>query len=691
MGETTVMDSSFPRLLARTHGFTLGEPARFTLDTHGRRVLFLRTRGGTDPVQCLWALEVASGAETLLADPLTLGGEAVRMSEQERIRRERERDRSSGIAAYSTDSALRTAAFAWQGRLFVVDVKTGTTAELPAATPVEDPRLSPPGDTIAYVSGGALRVIGVDGKDDRALAEPDGPEVSWGLPEHEAAESMDRHRGYWWSPAGDKIVAARVDDSRVQVWYIADPAHPENPPRARRYPYAGTANADVTLWLLGLDGTRTAVDLHDEYVTTVTWDSTALLAVTQNRPQTVMRIHEIDPATGRTSVLREDTDAAWTAIVPGLPAHTADGALVWSVDDGDTRRLTVGGTSVTPPGLQFFELLGADGDTLVFTASHEPTERHLWTWSSADGPVQHTTAPGVYGGDRAGGTILVRANTWDGSAVTVGGRVIASHAAASPLTPKVDVFAAGPHGVRTAVLFPAGHRPGSGKLPVLMDPYGGPAAQRVLATTARYYTSQWYADQGFAVVIADGRGTPARGPVWERTIHGNRTNVLLEDQVDALHAAADRHPDLDLSRVAIRGWSAGGTLAALAVLRRPDVFHAAAAGAPVTDYLLYSSHWQERFLGLPEVDPEAYEHSSLIADAPNLRRPLLLIHGLADDNVYPVHTMRLSAALFAAGRPHSVLPLPGDSHMTSGDVLANLMILQAKYLLDALSPVRELD
>jgi len=684
------MDTTFPRLLAQTHGFTLGEPIRFTLSSDGRRVLFLRTRGGTDPVRCLWAFDVASGQETLLADPLSLGGDPAETPEHERVRRERERDRSSGISAYTTDSAVRTAAFAWQGRLFVVDTQSGATTELPAVTPVEDPRPSPNGDAVAYVSAGALRVIGADGKDDRALAEPDGPQVTWGLPEHEAAESMHRHRGYWWSPTGDRIIAARVDNSPVQVWYLADPNHPETPPRAMRYPYAGTPNAQVTLWLLGLDGGRTGVDVHDEYVTAVSWDDTALLAVTQDRPQTVQRIHQVDPVTGRSDVLREDTDPAWTTIVPGLPAHTAGGALLWSVDDGDTRRLTVDGTPVTPPGLQFLELLGVDGDTVLFTASQEPTERHLWTWSSEAGPVRHTETPGVYGGSRAGGTTLVRGLTWDGTDVTVAGRSIPSHAARSPLTPKVDLFPAGRYATRTAVLFPTGYEPGSGQLPVLMDPYGGPAGQRVLAATSRYYNSQWYADQGFAVVVADGRGTPGRGPAWERTIRGDRTDILLQDQVDALHAAAARHSDLDLSRVAIRGWSAGGTLAALAVLRRPDVFHAAAAGAPVTDYLLYSSHWQERYLGLPADNPEAYQHSSLIADAPKLRRPLLLIHGLADDNVYPVHTMRLSAALFAAGQPHSVLPLPGDSHLTSGDVAANLMILQARYLLDALSPVRDL-
>ena len=142
---------------------------------------------------------------------------------------------------------------------------------------------------------------------------------------------------------------------------------------------------------------------------------------------------------------------------------------------------------------------------------------------------------------------------------------------------------AGPHRLRCALLLPRGHRPGSARLPVLCDPYGGPAAQRVVAPATRTSTSQWFADQGFAVLIADGRGTPGRGPDWDRLIHYDEATPNLEDQVEALQAAAAAHPDLDLSRVGIRGWSHGGYLAALAVLRRPDVFHAAVAGAPVTD------------------------------------------------------------------------------------------------------------
>ena len=185
-------------------------------------------------------------------------------------------------------------------------------------------------------------------------------------------------------------------------------------------------------------------------------------------------------------------------------------------------------------------------------------------------------------------------------------------------------------------------------------------------------------------------GRHIHGPRWERSTYDSSVNVRVEDQVDVLHAAAREHPDMDLSRVGIRGWSAGGTLAAAAVLRRPDVFHAATAGAPVTDFRLYSSHWQEHFYGSPHERADVYDRNSLISDAPQLRRPLMLIHGMLDDNVHPAHTMRLSAALFAAGRPHSVLPLPAASHMTSATAAENLLLIQARFLLDSLTPVRDL-
>jgi dipeptidyl-peptidase-4 len=244
--------------------------------------------------------------------------------------------------------------------------------------------------------------------------------------------------------------------------------------------------------------------------------------------------------------------------------------------------------------------------------------------------------------------------------------------------------------VQTAVLLPSWWEPGT-PLPVLMDPYGGPHGQRVYAARNPHLTSQWFAEQGFAVVVVDGRGMPGRGPEFERAVHLDLAAPVLDDQVEALRALAVENPDLDLTRVGIRGWSFGGFLAALAVLRRPDVFHAAVAGAPVTDWALYDTHYTERYLGHPDREPAAYERSSLLADAatpasedrPN--RPLMIIHGLADDNVVAAHTLRLSSALLAAGRPHQVLPLSGVTHMTPQEVVAeNLLLLQVRFLRDAL-------
>jgi dipeptidyl-peptidase-4 len=220
---------------------------------------------------------------------------------------------------------------------------------------------------------------------------------------------------------------------------------------------------------------------------------------------------------------------------------------------------------------------------------------------------------------------------------------------------------------------------------VLLDPYGGPHAQRVVQARSAFASSQWFADQGFAVVVVDGRGTPGRGSGWERAIAGDLATAVLEDQLDALAELAALEPRLDLSRVAIRGWSFGGYLAALAVLRRPDVVRAAVAGAPVTDWRLYDTFYTERYLGHPDEDPEAYDRSSLLADAERLEHPLLLVHGLADDNVVSAHTLRLSSALLAAGRPHQVLPLTGVTHMASQeDVAENLLLLQLAFLRDAL-------
>jgi dipeptidyl-peptidase-4 len=232
--------------------------------------------------------------------------------------------------------------------------------------------------------------------------------------------------------------------------------------------------------------------------------------------------------------------------------------------------------------------------------------------------------------------------------------------------------------VPTALVLPRGHVPGR-RLPVLVDGYGGPGFQDVSAEPRRWQHRQWWADQGFAVVTVDNRGTPYVSPSYTHAMYRGFSEVTLDDQVAALRALGARHGDLDLGRVGVRGWSYGGYLSAMAVLRRPDVFHAAAAGAAPTDFRSYDTAYTERYLGLPQDHPEVYERDSLIPDAPKLTRPLLLVTGLADDNVHPSHTLRLSQALTDAGRPHQLLALPGVTHMTPGGTREKLMALELEF------------
>jgi dipeptidyl-peptidase 4 len=316
---------SLPGQVARTQWFSLGVPDHFTVAEDGAMVLFLRSRAGDDPVSCLWAVQAGSGAERLLADPAELlGGAAEQVPGAERVRRERDRTYGAGIVSYATDEAARLVAFALSGGLWTVDVVSGRLRCLPAAGAVVDPRPDPTGQRIAYVADGALRVIEADGTADRALAEPDGPDVTFGLAEHVAAESMGRTRGYWWAPEGSRLLAARVDSAAVGLWYIADPANPGTPPRVMRYPAAGTANAAVTLWITGLDGTRTRVRWDAgaaEYMPVAGWDTHGPYATVQPRDQRTVRLLGIDPADGTTRVLDVQRDECWVQLVPGLPAR----------------------------------------------------------------------------------------------------------------------------------------------------------------------------------------------------------------------------------------------------------------------------------------------------------------------------------------------------------------------------------
>jgi dipeptidyl-peptidase-4 len=703
---------TFPRQYARTRRLTLGDPRDLTITPDGARVLFARSRGGSDPLTCLWSLDTATGEERLLLDPAALPDiDPAGMTDAERAQRERRRESAEGVTSYACDAAVTRAVCVLGGDAVLVDTLSGRSTRIDLGAPVFDPRLSADGHRLAVVRSGRLCVVDVSAALDTALddgspapilldlGEP-GETVQWGVAEFIAAEEMGRMRGHWWSPDGTRLAVCRVDESPVAEWTLTDPASPWLPGRTIRYPAAGAANAEVALYIVAVDGSAMIPVPWDrdrfEYLARVSWDDAGPLITLQSRDQRTVEVHRVDPATGSTRMIHRDVDEQWVELVAGCPVGIGPDTIVTCRDLDGARRLEVAGGVVTPTSLQVRSVVMASATRVVFHANpiDDPTVQHLWEWTPDTGARPIVETPGVTSGVAGPAATWWRTATLDDVApqwCDAGGTRITTHVE-RPLVDPVVHLTHTDDGLDVAVLLPSGHSAGDAPLPVLLDPYGGPHARRVVRSATAFANSQWFADQGFAVVVCDGRGTPGRGSAVERAVAGDLASGVLADQVAALGAAADLVTgaglaELDLGRVGVRGWSFGGYLAALAVLRRPDVFHAAVAGAPVTEWRWYDTHYTERYLGHPDTEADAYDRSSLVTGDITLERPLLLIHGLADDNVVAAHTLRLSSALLAAGAPHEVLPLVGVSHMTPQEVVAeNLLLHQLDFLRRALGP-----
>ena len=680
----------------------------FTLSPNGERVAFLRSTSETDSVDSLHVLNLfddSEPVERLVVDPRNLDGPGgFDPDPVEQARRERMRETSTGITGYDTDDQMEMACMSVGGRLVAADL----TAEGVPPRQIEtdayviDPRISPSGAHIAYVADRSLHVIETDGSHPRTLCSPRSEAQAFGLADFIAAEELDRARGHWWAPDSGSLLVEEYDESPVQTWWISDPARPDVEPASHRYPCAGTSNASVRLWLVDLTGSKSEIAWDHEafpYLVAVHWSHYGDPLITVlSRDQRHQRILTFDADDLSTTTVVETLDKCWVETVPGLPRRGPQNSVAHLIDDAldDTRRIGFG-TVASPPGLQVRAVLDCDDSGLLIAATTDATQNHLYSIDWAGQVEALTSEPGWHVGRRAKDTLLVVSQSL-GTArveVTVRRRGLTAHIDSRAATPNIDIrpslVRVGSRELNTAVLFPS--TPTEESLPVVMWPYGGPHHAEVLAARLGYADAQWLADQGFVVVVADGRGTPGRGPGWERAVHGDFATPVLEDQIDALHGVATIFPGrLDLERVGITGWSFGGYLAALAVLRRPDVFSVAVAGAPVADWSLYDTCYSERYLGYPDTDADNYEACSLLPLAPRLSRPLMLVHGLADDNVVAAHSLRLSAELTAAGRPHTFVPLSGVTHMTPQvEVAENLMMLQLDFLrthLSARSPIR---
>jgi dipeptidyl-peptidase-4 len=692
----SVADPGFLAQYAATYRFRLGRPASIVPSPDGRTVLFLRS-GPRSFVRDLWELTVESGRErVLLSAESILRGQEEELSVEERARRERQRLVARGIARFELSRDGRRILVPLAGRLFVVERRDGSVRELKSAggTPIA-PRFSPDGNKVACVRDGDLWVSDVATGGERRLTEGAGGPITHGLAEFVAQEEMDRDHGFWWSPDSASIAYQRTDTAGLEIMTILDATRPERDPQRWPYPRPGKPNAKVRLGVVPVAGGETTWIDWDreayEYLATVKWMPNAPLTIlVQNRRQTEQRLLAVDVASGKTTTLLVERDEAWLDLDQQVPAWLPDGSgFLWTTERNGGWQLELRGrdgrlrhaVTTVEFGLARVSRYLPESDEVLLTAFADPTRTVAWRvpLDPGDGePVRLFDATGSHAVEaNRSGSLLVHtfsprqgatryeAVTGDASR-TVELRSVAESPA---FEPDVEWTVVGEDpSFHAAVIRPRNFEPGR-KYPVIDHVYGGPTSQMVRAVGRRYLLDQWIADHGYIVVAIDGRGTPGRGREWQRAVRHDLIRLPLADQARALKLLGAKYPELDLGRVGIYGWSFGGYFSAMAVMREPEVFRAGVAGAPVTDWHDYDTHYTERYMDLPRLNAEGYAATSVMTWADRLSRPLLLIHGTDDDNVYFMHSLKLADALFRAGKRFEFLPLPGFTHMVPDPVV----------------------
>jgi dipeptidyl-peptidase-4 len=684
--------------LAETQNFSLGRPIQAMPTADGKSVIFLRSDSPRDRTTGLYRYDVASGQTEQLATPEKLLGDQNRsLSPEEKMRQERTRTKVTGITAFELSEDGDQIAITLPGALFVYRLGTKNLARLKTGPGnVIDPTFSPDGRKIAFVRDYNLFVYDLETDREHAITSGGTETKSYGLAEFVAQEEMARTKGFWWLPDSKRIIYQVNDSSKVEVWYVGDPSAPQNPPYPSRYPRPGKTNVDVRLAMgnaenAGSAGNGIKAGVADERAKSVQWiewdrdkypylvrvspDKFGPLTITvETREQHELALLEANPETGATRLLLQEVDPDWVNIDQSVPVWLPSHDFVWTSERSGSWQLELRHADgsldrvVVPPekGLQHFS--GVTGSYLFFLAGKNPSESELWRANP-----NNTELTRLAGGFHAvslsenGASVLAdTARAPDSLARTLIRRTdgsvlgeLPSVAEEPPYYPRIE-FTDDSSKFISSIVRPRNFDR-SKKYPVIVDVYAGPGFNRVEKIAEPYLIDQWLADQGYVVVSFDGRGTPGRGRDWERALYQKFGEIPLADQVSALTDFAAKHHELDLKRVGITGWSFGGYMSALAVLRRPDLFKAAVAGAPVTDWLDYDTHYTERFLGLP--GDAVYAASSLIGDAPKLSRPLLIIHGTADDNVYFRHSLKLIDALEKAGSSFQFLPIAGSTHM----------------------------
>lgn len=698
-----VADESFPGLYAETSGFRAGRPAAMSFTPDGNHLLFLRSEARNGQ-RSLYTLNVATREESvLLTAEQVLQGDSEELSAEERALRERLRMTASGITSYKLSPDGSQVLVPLSGHLYIVTLETREVRELASdGGYANDPRFSPDGRYVACVRNGELYVIEVASGRQRRVTRRSGEHVVTGLAEFVAQEEMSRYHGYWWSPDSRSIVYQETDTEGVETLYAGNPINPSSEPHGSPYPRAGTANAKVRLGVVSRNGGRTRwIDWDGEqypYLASVKWRAeTPLALVVQDRAQQNAAVLTVDPRTGRTTTVHEEHDDAWLNIDQTVPRFLDSERFLWSTERNGRWQLevrTVGGDAryVSAAELGYERILRVDGDNVWISSAPAPGENQLVRIALGESDATSTVvseARGMHSATFGPNGLWVHEHhpeagqaTWTLKRNEEELGPVRSVAEAFPFDVNIEFHELGEERFRAAVVRPRNFVEGL-KYPVLVSVYGGPGYVKVRRQSERWLREQWQADHGFIVVSVDGHGTPGRGREWERAIRGNVIDGPLNDQVAGVQALAALVPEMDIDRVGIYGWSFGGYFSAMAVARRPDIFKVGVAGAPVCDWQDYDTHYTERFMGLPSENEEGYRVSSVLSYTEELRRPLMIIHGTSDDNVYFVHALKMSDALLRSGAAHEFVVLAGSTHMVADPNVASALQSRVMRFLSA--------
>ncbi len=709
------LDTSYLKDHAQTRGFMLGRPSRPKVTPDGKHVLFLRSKPRQAKMS-LYEFDIASGkTRELLTPEALLKGAEEELSPEEKARRERQRVTVGGFTNYHLSPDADRILLSLSGRLYVVTRATAKAVELKTGKgTLLDPKFSPDGKLVSYVLDHNVHTIDPETQAEVAVTKG-GTEVKpLGVAEFVAQEEMGRFTGYWWSPDSKQIAYQQSDHTGVEKWHVADPAHPDREGLPQYYPRPGKKNVAVSLGITPPGGVGDPIWVKWDakkypYLARVDWQKGGLTLLVQDRLQQEQVLLKADPTTGETTTLLVEKDKAWLNLNHDKPHWVNEGSFLWHADGKAGPELVrVNGATGTRRVILdaksgFRSILRYEDRTISFLASTDPTRQHacqsplpvgLMGLGRADLVFPLSEGAGLHSAEfgKTGHYILTsstldampRSTVHAPDGKKLGELPSVAEEPPFKVSQTIQKVGAG-EGFYTTVIRPREFDKAK-KYPVIVHVYGGPHHQEVLAQMNRRLIDQWVADLGFIVVGIDGRGTPNRGRDWERAVYKKFGSIPLEDQIAGLKALCEKFPEMDKDRVGIYGWSFGGYMAACAALKRGDIFKCAIAGAPVTEWLDYDTHYTERYLGLPAkrggagggkaggpppIDKieDGYTEGSLLPHAKSLKVPLMLVHGTADDNVYFRHSLRLGDALFREGKEFEMLPLSGLTHLVPDPVV----------------------